>query len=617
MNQTLICDIEANGLLDSATTIHCLVVQDYITGKMYTFHDNPQLDCDGDLLDGVSMLQTADTIIFHNGIGYDIPMLKKFYPGFTYKKLHDTFILSQMFFPNEMERHGLEAWGKVFGVPKPKHEDWTTLSTEMLHRCQMDVRITSTLWEKCDHEIQSHPWDNAIQLEYDTYQTYCKHMTHWYIDIVKLDECITWLTNRKEELTARLIDLAPLQVVRYENQVKAFTAKGVPTARASNWDTNIAGDFCKVEFKKINLNSTTQLVEWLTSMGWQPDTWNYKLNKHGKPIKDGNGELVKTSPSLRDSRFIGVPEHIRESIIARNEVKHRLGVLEGWKRMLRNGNEIETFALTCGTNTARFRHRGVVNVPKAEENVFYGKEMRSLFIAPEGYTLVGCDASQLEARIEGHFSYRYDGGEYAQFLLNEDIHSFNAKSWGITRSEAKGPGYALAYQCGPSKIQDLLKCSEEQAKYIHKKYWEDRPALQALISDLEKSVLSRNQAEKKHNRVTLIERTKPWIRGIDGRKLYVRSVHSLKNTLIQNAGMVAMKHAFVLLGKWIEEGNLDARIAMVMHDEFQVIVKNEEKLIKQLQSLAERAILEGGAKLNLKVPLKGESKVGDSWGTTH
>ena len=56
---------------------------------------------------------------------------------------------------------------------------------------------------------------------------------------------------------------------------------------------------------------------------------------------------------------------------------------------------------TVGASTGRWRHKGIVNIPRVTSA--YGKEMRSLFKAREGYNLVGWDASSLEAHIEAHY----------------------------------------------------------------------------------------------------------------------------------------------------------------------------------------------------------------------
>lgn len=620
-----VVDIETDGLLDKVSKIHCIVAIDTETKKVLKFHNDLIIERDGDISQGLTELSNAELLVFHNGIGYDIPAIKKLHPEFTHNKLHDTYILSQMFFPNEMERHSVDAWGKVFGRAKPKHEDWSTFSEEMLHRCIEDTKITKMLWDKCENELGSWDWDAAVRLEYKVYEIFSKNQTHWYIDTFKLRIYIKYLSKVVSICEVRLNNLAPKKVSHSKTITKAFTKAGSISAITERFclkhglsPVSIAGDFCQVSFEEMNIASPKQVTDWLLSIGWRPDTFNYKKNAFGKPIKSSNGDLIITSPSLRDSSFFGIKGDVQKYLKLRAKASHRLNVLLGWERSLFEDNKIQTFAYTCGTNTARFKHRGVANVPKAEEEVFFGKQMRSLFIAPKGYKVVGCDASQLEARIEGHATFKYDGGNYAKFLLEEDIHQFNANSWGISRSEAKSPGYALAYQCGPNKIKDLLGCTDERAKEIHQKYWDDRPAMSALIEALEDSVVARNQATRnKYKGTKLRDGVKAWVRGIDGRKLYVRSTHSLKNTYIQNAGMVAVKIAYCFLDKGIKDSGLDARIVMLYHDEYEILVKDNQKEIEILKHIAEESINKAGKYLKLNVELTGVAKVGNNWGEVH
>ena len=139
-------DLEANGLLqikwnkkgevDSlpATKIWCGVFKDLDTLEVYKFLPD-QLEEMCNFLDAVTYFA------IHNGADYDIPLLKSIL-DYTYTgELFDTFIVSQLTCPDRIGGHGLEAWGERFGVPKPKHEDWSKFSPEMMYRCEQDVEI--------------------------------------------------------------------------------------------------------------------------------------------------------------------------------------------------------------------------------------------------------------------------------------------------------------------------------------------------------------------------------------------------------------------------------------------------------------------------------------------
>jgi len=101
----------------------------------------------------------------------------------------------------------------------------------------------------------------------------------------------------------------------------------------------------------------------------------------------------------------------------------------GWlneDRILDDGR-ISTPADTLGTNTFRYTHKSVANVPRATST--YGGYMRALFGVPEGQYQIGSDAAGLEARVEAHFTRQFEGGEdYAKSLISEkpnDIHCYS------------------------------------------------------------------------------------------------------------------------------------------------------------------------------------------------
>jgi len=88
---------------------------------------------DGDL---VKILNNADYLIAHNGLGYDYPMLRKFIKGYKPKgKELDSLMLSRAlvpdigrFFPKVPDKlrglHGLNAWGYRVGIMKGEYTDW-------------------------------------------------------------------------------------------------------------------------------------------------------------------------------------------------------------------------------------------------------------------------------------------------------------------------------------------------------------------------------------------------------------------------------------------------------------------------------------------------------------
>ena len=137
----LVFDIEANGFLFEADTIWCIVAIDE-HDKVYSFGPDK-------INEGIKFLQTADKIIGHNIVGYDIPLIKKLYNIDLYdtNKVIDTLILSRLANPVREGGHSIEKWGyRLGGTQKQAHDDWTQFSQEMLSRCEKDTIINKTLF---------------------------------------------------------------------------------------------------------------------------------------------------------------------------------------------------------------------------------------------------------------------------------------------------------------------------------------------------------------------------------------------------------------------------------------------------------------------------------------
>src|SRR5688572_10661697 len=106
-------DLEADGLLDTATTVWCGVFKESDgTIRKFRPHQIPEM---------LKYMDTIDVLKMHNGIGYDWPLLKKLY-GYEYKgKKVDTLVMSRLLNPmrlvpfncpnKKIGPHSVEAWG--------------------------------------------------------------------------------------------------------------------------------------------------------------------------------------------------------------------------------------------------------------------------------------------------------------------------------------------------------------------------------------------------------------------------------------------------------------------------------------------------------------------------
>ena len=163
-------DIESDDLLYAATKIHCIVAYDdekdlyhiYATGD-YTYPVNSQ--CYTNIEDMLYVLNTAPALCSFNGIGFDLPLLKKLH-GFEYSLDNqiDCLLLSRLYYPDRAG-HSLEYFGQLLGFPKGSHSDWSCFSQEMLDYCIQDVLVLRKVHHYLQHEAGNWDWSESIRLE--------------------------------------------------------------------------------------------------------------------------------------------------------------------------------------------------------------------------------------------------------------------------------------------------------------------------------------------------------------------------------------------------------------------------------------------------------------------
>lgn len=125
-----------------------------------------------------------------------------------------------------------------------------------------------------------------------------------------------------------------------------------------------------------------------------------------------------------------------------------------------------------------------------------------------------------------------------KIFVSGNCHTINANKLGITRDNAKAFSYASMYGAQPEKLAKMLRIPLKEAERLFTAYWDAVPALKELKERVE-------NFWKKTG--------KQYIVGIDGRKLFVRSQHSLVNLLFQSAGALCVKYTIVGINRRLEE----------------------------------------------------------------
>ena len=415
MMQEWVYDIETDGL--KPTKVWCLGASQNDPDKVNTTTSYQRMR---------DLVERPDVaLIAHNGVCYDIPVLKRLLKANITATLVDTLSLSWYLYPTRV-RHGLADWGEEFGIPKPVVEDWEDQPIEVyLHRVREDVKINTLLWQKMKKDLlQIYDNDEAEVwrlIRYLSYKMDCaaeQERLGWRLDIPRAEAGLAKVSKIKEERFAELIKVMPSVPIKKTKKLpaKPYKKSGELSAHGAAWfdlikELGLPSDTLETEiidgYKVANPASHVQMKSWLFSLGWIPETFEFKRNKETGDvkqipqisIKNSGGELCPSIQKL----FRKEPK--LEALAGLSIATHRISIFEGF---LNNVNEHGyLYAGIQGlTNTLRFKHRVLVNLPAVDKP--YGDDVRGCLIAPEGYVLCGSDMSSLEDRTGMHYQYPLD-----------------------------------------------------------------------------------------------------------------------------------------------------------------------------------------------------------------
>lgn len=548
----------------------------------------------GQLVDGVYTEHFQDftyeegvTYYAHNGIGFDYPVLNRLWgcgDSNTGASLQDTLVLSRLANPSRDNGHSLDAWGSTLGYAKGDHSDWTQLSDEMRTYCKRDVELLSKVHKRLQVELRGFS-EESIELEHQVARIIHQQVENgWLLDQGKVWDLLATLKEKKFELE----DEVHTTFRPVAKAVREITPKIKKDGTTSKVGLKYLGDDClllvggthtRIEFEDFNLGSRKQIGERLVALGWKPTSFT----PTGQPI-------VSESVLMR---LEGFPE--AELIADFLTVQKRLAMAQSWLDFVQEDGRVHGRVNSNGAVTGRMTHYEPNMAQVTAGSKIYGKEMRECWTSREGYKIVGCDASGLELRMLAH--YMADD-EYTQEVLDGDVHTANQQAAGLpTRDAAKTFIYAFLYGAGDAKIGSIVGGTKSTGKRLKAKFLANTPALRTLRGRVE-------QAAKRG-----------WLKGLDGRRIYVRSSHAALNTLLQGAGAVVMKKALVFLDEAAKEHGLDYKFVGNIHDEMQAEVL--EAHTDFFGELAVQAIEKAGEHFNLRCPTTGEYKVGDNWSETH
>ena len=555
-NKYLVIDIETNGLLNTldkskeVSKLYCIVTKDIETGEIVTYTKE---EC-------YTKFKPSSNTIFigHNILSYDLRVLAKLI-GYKHpaSKCIDTLILSQLFNPIREKGNSLAAWGERLGFPKMPSPNFEYYTEEMLEYCINDVELTEKLYyhlmtnEKKKFSIESIRREHVFRYYMDQ-----QERNGFYFNLPFATKFLAQLTDESIDIEHELQEIFPPEIIQLKTKTKE---------------------------KPFNPASRKQIAERLMEKGWKPT------------LKTEKGNIIVNEDVL--AKIEGISES--ESILKYLLLQKRASQVKSWIKFCNP----DTFRVhgrikTLGTVSTRCSHLdpNIAQTPATYSP--YGEECRTCWTVPDvnDYTLLGCDASQLELRVLAHYM---KDKKYIHQILHGDIHTTNQEMAGLeTRDQAKTFIYALIYGAGAGKIGYIMNKSAKHGQATKNKFLRNVPALNGLLESV-------HSAAERNGKV----------RGLDGRYFHVRSLHSSLNVLIQGGGAIICKEWLIQIMKEIITEKLDAKPVANIHDEIQFEVRKENA--EKLGEITKTCMKRVEKILGLDCPLDSEYKIGTTWAMTH
>jgi len=609
----LVFDIEADNLLPKISKFHCAGAIDVETGTEYWFRPHQ-------LNEFLELLDKAEIIIAHNAMGYDVPALYKLTGWKPKASVQCTKVMSQVLNYRRFGfGHSLKAWGESLGDHKGDYTGgFDDFNEDMFEYMQQDVRLNVKVYKSLMQELKRYINNFGSK---DILKAIRSEIT---MDGIMAEQCENgWKFNKQDaKALSKTINEKMLTISDFINPLlpgkaivvdpdtkkdhetttgkryaipkkPTYTKAGKLTSHISRWfeldlDTTVDtcpvwGEYCRVTFDSGDIGNTDTVKQYLGTIGWKPDEWNWKRI---------NGQFVKVSAKLSDSSLEGLGD-VGKALMEYYTLRSRKSILEGWFDYVDENSRLHGDVFNIGTPTFRQTHKIIANLPSGK--AVLGPEFRKLFITEKGYRLVSADSAACQLRLLAHFM---KDDAFTKEVLEGDIHQKNADILGCSRATAKPFIFAFLYGAGGKKLGSILKCSEKEGNRVKKKFLDAIPSLKKLIA-----------------KVQNIAEVQGYIPGLDGRPIHVESAHKALNYLIQGAEAVVMKYTVNMIHKELARANIDSRVLLFYHDEVTYEVKEEQA--EEAQKIIMRCFEEAPKELGVNIMTCGDCKIGEDYYDVH
>lgn len=258
--------------------------------------------------------------------------------------------------------------------------------------------------------------------------------------------------------------------------------------------------------------------------------------------------------------------------------------------------------IPMGTITRRAVENTWLTASNAKENRV-GSELKAMIRAPPGYAFVGADVDSQElwiASLVGDAQFQIHGGNAIGFMTLEgtkaagtDLHSKTAKILGISRNDAKVFNYGRIYGAGLKFAATLLRqfnpsLTERETTEIASNLYKETKGTRTRRKALSSGTFWRGGTESfvfnKLEEFAEQERPRTPVLGAGITEALMRRfinqgsfMTSRINWAIQSSGVDYLHLLIISMDYLIRRFNLDARLAITVHDEIRYLVKSEDR----------------------------------------
>lgn len=536
------------------------------------------------------LFKSKRTKIAHNAV-FDLVSVAKYLGFMPPPPYHDTIVSSWLL--NENRLNGLKSRVKEdYGLDYDKENVGKQVEKFALHKVATYGRLDA-----------QHPW-----------LMYRRHVQ------ALIDEDLTGVWQLEMDVLAVLLDMASV---------------GVPISSA--WLRVLQADLSeelvdresavyKAAGRVFNIGSPVQKAEVLYAPKKEGGQGlkAFALTPGGKK-KKRNGAALDWADYSTDAASLKVHKKKNQTAFAILEYQETAKLLSTYVNAYLGDEEnpslifndrIYASFLQYGTVTGRFssRNPNLQNIPIRTPA---GAKIRRAFEAPEGYSLIVADYSQIELRIMAHFAG--DGLLKQGFIDGIDAHQITAAGIldkdpsEVTDAErgkyGKTINFLIGFGGGAELLADKAEIRLREAEEVLEQHQLQFPEIYRFKKQVIRAALSRNP--------------EPYVKTISGRKRHLPDLNArgkdfllaerqAVNSVVQGSNGDLNKKSMIRAHRGFHEAGIadKARLILTVHDE--IVTEAHNDVLAQAEAIVREAMI-GEAMQILTVPITAGFEIVQDW----